>query len=192
MLQRAKDWLSLAADIVGVYGFTSTATGAGLSGIVGGAGVLAVSSKASFAIAAIIVFAGLGFGAMVWGRTYWGRMPMSLGARLAYETLRDTLAADFARRMAGGDPDRVLDFFATAIAREPGVRVRGVRRPAVTEEGVDAHLFRQGSITGGGNVLSFSDPSQFPIVDLSVRARDVRAAIKRLRSSDQLLDHRRP
>lgn len=83
--------------------------------------MLVLSSKVSFAVAAIIICAGVGFGAVVWARTHWGRMPMSFGARPAYETLHDALADDFARQVAGCAPDRNLDFFATAIAREPGV-----------------------------------------------------------------------
>lgn len=191
MLHRVKDWLTLVADVASVYGYFSAALGASVSGILGGALVLVLSSKASFAAAVAIIGAGVGFGTMVWARTQWGRIPMSVGARLAYKSLRDTLAADFARKIAGGDPERVLDFFATAIAREPGFRVRGVRRPAAAQEGVDAQEIRDGSITSGGSVLSFSNARNTPIVDLSVRARDVRAAIKRLRHSDQLLDHRR-
>ena len=190
MLHRVKEWLDFVADVASAYGYFSAALGASVSGIIGGTMVLVLSSNASFAVGAAIICTGVGFGTMVWARTHWGRMPMSLGARLAYESLRDTLAADFARKIAGGDPERVFNFFATAIAREPGVRVRGVRRPAAVEEGVDAQEIRDGSITGGGRVLSFSNARKAPIVDLSVRARDVRAAIKRLRHSDQLLDHR--
>lgn len=189
MWKRIRDHLSLLADIIQVA--------QPLSSLIAGAVAVAtwvlssiVTTRLEVVVPAVLVCGGAVLWLVTKLRMRWGWLPMPLGARLAYEELRDTVSAGMARRIGKGDPLEVLDFFAIAIANETGARVRGVRPPSRVHEEIPTAVFKAGTVTGGGRDLVFWENPGATYTELRVRAVDVRATIRRLREGDKLIGGR--
>lgn len=181
MWKRVRDFLSLIADFLQVAGFLGW-TPAALVGVIAVAGGWVTRVDIFWVIVAtpVAVLATLAITQSFSPRL--GTLPLSDGARVAYEQLRDPLWAEAAERMrVNGTPEGILDYLATTLTAE--IDVYGRYPPSTKREKLDRRVVRSGSIEGGATYIELRDRHNTRIVDLIVRKADLRRAIKHMKDS---------
>lgn len=108
-----------------------------------------------------------------------GTISLREGARIAFEELREN-PWGYAAEMTAKALDGRLDFMAMALTNY--ATIYGKRPPSQILEIIPKEEFRRGPMGGGGLVLmrSYSDQPQY--TELAIKRRDLRRAIKRMRT----------
>lgn len=181
MCKKIQHAISLIADLLQIVSFLGLTPAAVVTAVCAAIGWLSNIPAYYLVVGSIVVFASVLYLSREF-IVHIGTISLNDGARIAYEELRGTLWGNAAERLrVDSTPDGILDYMATGITLE--IPVFGNFPPSARLERVPDRLIKSGTIEGGGRILQLRDQHRSQIIGLTLRKRDLRKAVRRMRES---------